>query len=88
MQIAANLTGDHQGRNRLNFGREQATVIWSAVGRLSEMHRTGICGMRRSVFVPARPRATRILARPGFATTSQRSSGPVGMGPKGTDRSL
>ena len=39
MQIAANLIGDHEGSNRLNFGREQATVIWSAGGRLSETHR-------------------------------------------------
>lgn len=45
MQIAANLIGGHEGGNRLNFGREQATVIWSAVGRLSETHRT--------VFLPA-----------------------------------
>ena len=41
MQIAANLIGGHEGSNRLNFGQEQATVIWSAVGRLSETHRTG-----------------------------------------------
>jgi hypothetical protein len=40
MQIAANIIGDHEGSNRLNFGREQATVIWSVAGRLSETHRT------------------------------------------------
>ena len=40
MQIAANLIGGHEGSYRLNFGREQATVIWSAVGSLSETHRT------------------------------------------------
>jgi hypothetical protein len=38
MQIAANLIGDH--RNHLNFGRQPPTVILSAVGRLSETHRT------------------------------------------------
>ena len=66
MQIAANLIGDHEGSNRLNFGWEQATVNWSAVGRLSETHRTA--------FSPA---ICRRLGLRGIAAVTGLSEGTV-----------
>ena len=40
MQIAAHLIGDHEGSNRLNLAGNKPPVIWSAVLRLPETHRT------------------------------------------------